>query len=64
MSELKPCRCGRMPKVVHLLDAYDDADFGYIVGCPSYSIFTTGHTESISGLSKENCIEVWNRRVE
>ena len=64
MDKLKPCRCARTPIVIHLLDAYDDADFGYVVGCPSYSIFKKGHTESVTGLSKESCIKEWNRLAD
>lgn len=64
MESLKPCVCGKRAKVEHLLDKYDNADFGYIVGCPSYSIFKKGHTESVTGLSKEACIKEWNRRAD
>ena len=64
MEELKPCRCGRKARVQHIYDAYDDADFGYIVGCPTYTIFKTGHTESVTGIWKEECIKEWNRRAE
>lgn len=68
VSELKPCpECGANAVVVHMVDTYDRADFGFDAGCPRYKTNDGIHTkrQRVSGLpSKEAATEAWNGRVE
>lgn len=46
MSELRPCPyCGSQATVIHMVDTYDRADFGWDCGCPRYSLFDKVHAE-------------------
>lgn len=67
MSELRNCPyCGSSAMVIHMVDTYDGADFGWDAGCPRWSLYDKVHDQSkpkpkVRGLlSKKEAIEAWN----
>ena len=67
-TNISPCPyCGSPDMVLHMVDTYDRADFGWYCGCPRYSLYDKVHTDEqkarppkVSGLlSKETAIKVW-----
>lgn len=46
MDKLKPCpECGAAAVVIHMLDTYDAADFGWTAGCGRYKLNDGIHTK-------------------
>ena len=65
-EKLKPCRvCKAEATVMRMYDAYDDAEFGYIAGCPKGTILDGEHDEDcrVIAYTKAEAIEKWNRRT-
>lgn len=68
MPELEPCPvCGAKATVIHMVDTYDRADFGWDAGCPRYKLNDGIHDKPmiVSGLgSKDAAINAWNKKVK
>lgn len=67
MYELYPCPyCGAAATVIHMVDTYDRADFGWDAGCPRWSLTDKHHDHSLPAprvrgrLSKEEAVWAWN----
>lgn len=67
MEALHPCPyCGAVATVIHMVDTYDRADFGWDAGCPRWSLTDKHHDHSLptpmvrGRLSKEEAIWAWN----
>lgn len=75
-TTLSPCPiCGKKAYVLHIVDTYDRADYGWDAGCPSAKLGDGVHGFGlhdrittdfplVNGLSRESAILVWNRWVE
>lgn len=67
-TNISPCPyCGSPAMVLHMVDTYDRADFGWDCGCARYSLFDKVHTDAqkerlpkvIGWASKEAAIKAW-----
>ena len=69
MNGLSPCPvCDHPAMVIHMLDTYDRADFGWDAGCARARIGDGIHPDpsqvEVRGLfSKQAAIDAWNRKV-
>ncbi len=67
MIKPEPCPvCKAKATVIRMYDAYDDADFGYMCGCPKGTILDGKHDSGCraAGYTKTKAIEAWNKEVE
>ena len=68
LDGLEPCPvCGAKTIVIHMVDTYDRADFGWVAGCPRYKRNDGIHDKPmiVSGLGSEDAaINAWNKKVK
>ena len=66
MDKLEPCPiCGKAATVIHMIDTYDRADFGYDAGCGAARLNDGVHPDInrvriMAMPSKESAVTAWN----
>lgn len=69
-KELPPCYlCGAAAVVCHLYDTYDRADYGWVCGCPRWSLLDKVHPKDrerpeVRALTKEAAEAAWIKKCE